>query len=126
MENYKVKLILLDDQDNPIGGIVATSSAMDDLRKQKNLSPLDEMLNILLDREGRMEKHRKIHKRIQLVAKIAAAQIGRMEDEHPDHYRNVETIIDENSKEEAVSMLCVSGLWFGTKEELEALWDEIL
>lgn len=121
MDNYKVKLILLDDKDNPISGMVATSKELNDLRKS-DISPMDEMLKSLLDKAGFLDRKRKVHRSIQLLAKISNAQISKIDRERTDHYRDIAQIIDNNSREEAISMLCVSGLWFGTEEELEALW----
>jgi len=121
MDNYKVKLILLDDKDNPISGMMATSKELNDLRKS-DISPMDEMLKSLLDKAGFLDRKRKIHKSIQLLAKISNAQMHKIDRERTDHYRDIAQIIDNNSREEAISMLCVSGLWFGTEEELEALW----
>jgi hypothetical protein len=122
MNNFKVKLILLDENDKPKSGMEITSHEIDRLRKQ-DVSPFDEMLKNLLDREGFLDGKKKIHERIQVLAKISSAQVDRMDREGPDHYKDMAQIIDENSRIEAISMLCASGLWFGTKEELERLWN---
>ena len=122
MQNYKVKFILMDDSDKVKAGMEITSDEINQLRKQ-DISPFDEMLKNLLDKEGFFDRRKKAHERIQLLAKISTAQVDRIDREGPDHYKEIAQIIGENTRKEAISMLCVSGLWFGTQEELEALWN---
>jgi len=123
MDKFKVKLILMDENDNVKAGVVADSEHIRSLREY-NLSPLDEMLNALIRHEQEVEKE-KAHKRVELLSRIAKAQWSNgMLKEKPNHYREVLNIIMDNDKEEAIDMLCSSGLWFYSKEELNDIWDE--
>lgn len=121
MKNYKVRFILVDENDVVKNGLEITSKEIETLRRS-GLSPFDEMLKNLLDKEGALDKRKNTHEMIQLLAKISKAQMGDIHKEWPDHYKDIAQIISENPRKEAISMLCVSGLWFGEQEELERLW----
>jgi hypothetical protein len=48
MEKYKVKLVILNENDEPQISSVSTSELIDDMKKFHNISVLDEQLKMLL------------------------------------------------------------------------------
>jgi len=49
MKNYKVELIILDENDEKVISSVTTYKLIEDMKKFHNVSALDEQLNMLLE-----------------------------------------------------------------------------
>ena len=49
MKKYKVKLVILNENDEPQISSVTTSELIEDMKNFHNISALDEQLNILLE-----------------------------------------------------------------------------